>query len=343
MATFYPGGPLEQDLHEAGVPVRSMNKRGRWGVLGFLLRLARLVREERPDVLHGYLGVPNILAVLLKPLFPHVRVVWGVRASNMDLGRYEWLTRLSYKAERQLSRFADRIIANSYAGRDYAVANGFPKGKMVVVPNGIDTNRFHPAPEARRRVRAEWRISEDEKLIGLVGRLDPMKDHPTFLEAAALLARKRWDVHFICVGSGPAGYRRGLHALSKRLSLAERLIWAGARRDMPAVYSALDIATSSSSYGEGFPNVVGEAMSCGVPCVVTDVGDSAWIVGETGAVAPSGDPEALAACWMKIIDEPPEVQSQIGLDSRRRIVYNFSLDRMIKQATETLKSLARGA
>jgi glycosyltransferase involved in cell wall biosynthesis len=332
VVVFYPGGPLEKELREAGVAVRGLDKRGRWDLAGFLLRLVRLLHEEKPDVLHGYLGSPNILTVLLKPIFPRTRMVWGVRASNMDLDRYDWLARLHYKVERRLSRFADLIVVNSRAGLNHAIANGFPKNKMVVVPNGLDTKRFSPDPEARRRVRAEWGVAESEELIGLVGRLDPMKDHPTFLRAAALLVRERGNVRFVCVGDGPADYRRELHALGEGLGLAQRLIWAGARGDMPAVYNALDIATSAS-YGEGFPNVVGEAMACGVPCVATDVGDSASIVGETGVVVPPKNPEALATGWKISLGRD---RSEMALKARLRVEENFSVERLVERTEKAI-------
>jgi glycosyltransferase involved in cell wall biosynthesis len=338
VVVFYSGGSLEKELREAGVRVRGLNKRGRWDLLGFLLRLVRFLREEKPDTLYAFLGSPNILTVLLKPLFPRTHMVWGVRASNVDLDRYDWLTRLSYEVERRLSRFADTIIVNSRAGMDYAVTNGFPKNRMVVIPNGIDTERFCPELEARQRVRAEWGVMEDEKLIGLVGRLDPMKDHPTFLRAASLLSQEREDIRFVCVGDGPAGYRRELRVLAENLGLAQRLTWAGVREDMPAVYNALDIVTSSSAYGEGFSNVVGEAMSCGVPCVATDVGDSAWIVGDQGLVVPPSNPEALAARWQDVIDKASEAQSSIGLNLRERVVRNFSLEHMIERTIKVLGS-----
>jgi glycosyltransferase involved in cell wall biosynthesis len=338
VAVFYSGGPLEKKLLEAGVTVQGLDKRGRWDLFGFLLRLVRILYEEKPDILHGYLGTPNILTVLLKPIFPHVRMVWGVRASNVDLNRYDWLSRLSYKVERRLSRFADLIIANSRSGLDYAVASGFPKNKMVVIPNGIDTDRFCPDPKARQRIRAEWGVTESEKLIGLVGRFDPMKDHPTFLRAAALLAQERENVRFVCVGDGPAGYRRELRALGEDLGLTRRLIWAGVRADMPAVYNALDIATSSSAYGEGFPNAVGEAMSCGVPCVVTDVGDSAWIVKETGRVVPPGDPEKLTLGWADVINQLYENHSPMLGDPRQRIVEEFDLEALYERTYEALSS-----
>ena len=327
VAVFYANGPLEKHLHQAGVPVRQLNKRGRWDIHGFLLRLFQLLRKEKPDILHGYLTVPNLFAVILKPLFSRIKIIWGVRASNMDLSRYDWLARLTYWLECRLSRFADLIIVNSRAGFDHAVAHSFPKNKMVVIPNGIDTERFCPDLAERQRVRKEWGVADNEKLIGLVGRLDPMKDHPTFLRAAALLAQARKDVRFVCVGDGPAVYRQQLYVLGKELGLANRVIWAGARADMPAVYNALDVF-SSSSYGEGFSNVIGEAMACGVPCVVTDVGDSAWVVGDAGFVVPPKNPSALAQGWQLCLSRD---RDELKGKRRLRIIENYSVKQLVEQ------------
>lgn len=318
------------------MPVCSLGKRHRWDVPGFLWRLLQLLRRQRPDILHGYLAVPNLLTVLLKPLFPRTRMVWGERASNVDLSRYDRLSRLSWRVESRLAHFADLIVVNSRAGLRYAAANGFPEEKMVVIPNGIDVERFRPDPEAERRVRTEWGVSDDETLVGLVARMDPMKDHPTFLKAAAMLVSKQGGLRFVCVGDGSAAYLSELQALGRELGLEGRLIWAGARGDMSAVYNALDVAVSSSAYGEGFPNVIGEAMACGVPCVVTDVGDSAWIVGETGFVVEPGAPEALAHA----IGRAVALIEAGGLDPKRvrqGVIERFSLNTMIEKSAEVLE------
>lgn len=336
VATFYSGDQLENDLRYSGVHVTTLNKQSRWDVLGFLWRLISLIRHERPDILHGYLPVPNLLTVLLKPLFSCIRVVWGVRASNMDLSRYDWLARVVFRLECFFSRFADLIIVNSNSGRNYHLKHGFPENKMVVVPNGIDTERFVHDTEARHRVRKEWGITDNEKLIGIVARLDPMKDHPTFLKAASSLAKERDDVHFICVGDGPEPYKSELKRLSCELGLESKLIWADTRRDMPAVYNAIDILTSSS-YGEGFPNVIGEAMACGVPCVVTDVGDSALIVGNTGIVVLPKSPETFKAGIERLLKT-----TNYGLEGkqcRQKIVEQFSTHRLVMKTEEILSNL----
>jgi glycosyltransferase involved in cell wall biosynthesis len=337
--TFYSGGQLEDELNQAKVTITALHKCGRWDVVGFMRRFINTLHEDQPQIIHGFLGMPNILSVLVKPLFPKTHVVWGVRASFMDLSHYDWLARLTYFLERLLSRFADFIIVNSHTGFEYAVAKGFPKKKLVIIPNGIDTERFCSDPQARQRIRSEWKIIGEQKLIGLVGRLDPMKDHPTFLKAAALLIRERKDVRFVCVGAGHKDYLQKLQYLEKELGLTEYLIWADSRDDMPSVYNALDIAVSSSSYGEGFSNVIGEAMACGLPCVVTNVGDSARIVGDTGVVVPPKSPEKLAEGLMLMLSRLKENGSDIKLPVRNRIISEFALEKLIQTTSEVLKKL----
>ena len=339
VAVFFGGGVYEIELDEAGVCVLNLGKTGRWDILPFLNRLVHLLRKKRPTVLHSYLGVPNILATVLKPLLPGTRIIWGVRASNVDLSCYDWLSRLAYALERRLARFADLIIANSHAGATYAVKHGFPQQRVVVIPNGIDTESFRFNPQGRGQIRAEWHIRESELLIGLVARLDPMKDHAMFLQAASLLAAKFPNLRFVCVGNGAPDYSESLKQMAAAQGLGKRMIWTGARDDMPAVYSALDIASSSSSFGEGFSNTVAEAMACSVPCVVTDVGDSALIVGDTGHVVAPDDHSALAAAIGRLAGLSPKERRVLGEACRARIVSEFGMDRLV-QRTEQVLGLA---
>jgi glycosyltransferase involved in cell wall biosynthesis len=338
--TYYPGGPLAAPLHRApGVRHVCLGKRGRWDTVPFLARLLRTLRRLRPQVLHSYLDSANILAALAKPLLPGTRIVWGVRASNMDWRRYDWLQRCLAQLERRLAPQADLIIANSQAGKAHYLARGYPADRLIVIPNGIDTDRFRPDPAGRARLRAAWRVGAEERLIGLVARLDPMKDHPTFLRAAAQLACERLDVRFVCVGGGPASYRAQLQTLATALGLGARLVWAGEQAEMAAVYSALDVACLSSAFGEGFPNVVGEAMACEVPCVVTDVGDAALIVGDTGAVVPPGDPAALAAGLRDMLRRIDAAGAALGARARARVAQEYSTTRLVAATAQALAEL----
>ena len=210
---------------------------------------------------------------------------------------------------------------------------------MIVIPNGIDTERFFPNRRLGRRVREEWKVGDEKLLIGMVGRFHPMKDHANFLRAAALLVGERDDVCFVCVGNGTASYGNELRRLGDRLGLAGRLVWAGVRKDMSAVYNAFDVMTSSSAYGEGFSNVVGEAMACGVPCVATDVGDSAWIVGETGQVVAAKDPDALANGWREILLLSEARRATLGRAARQRILKEFAPIRLAQRTEDALRRL----
>jgi len=337
VAVFNPNGPFEKDLKEYGIPVITLNMRRRWTIINSIMLLIKVLRSQKPDILHSYLGGPNILTILLKVVLPsNTRIVWGIRASNVNLQRYAIVEQLIYHIERLLSGFPDCIIVNSFSGLEHASRKGFPKDKMVVIHNGIDTVRYFIDRSSGRKIRAEWEVTDREILIGLVGRFDPMKGHPTFLKAASLIVQNRKDVRFVCIGDGAELYRCKLLSLSKVLGLEGFMIWAGARDDMPAVYNAINIIVSSS-YGEGFPNVIGEAMSCGVPCVVTDVGDSAYILGNTGGViVPPQNPNALAAGILKILDSD---LISLGQKARKRIVENFNLDQLIERTEKELLRL----
>lgn len=340
VACLYGGGTFQRELEEAGVPVVDLAKRGRWDVFGFFWRLFRMFRKVQPDIVHGYLPVPNIFSLLARWVLPSVRVVWGVRASNVDLSQYDGLSRVTFWLQCRFARCADLIIANSSAGVDYHVARGFPKRLMWMIPNGIDTARFCFDAAGREHMRQVWGLPDSAVLVGLVGRLDPIKGHSTFMKAAALLALTDTDWRFVCVGDGAPDYRSSLQQQAAELGLDQRLVWAGARDDMPAVYSALDIA-SSSSYGEGFPNIVAEAMACSRPCVVTDVGDSAWIVGAFGTVVPSRDPVALAQGLEQMRHRIHARGDMVAEGARKRIVDMFSIESLVRSTTDILQDAVK--
>ena len=334
---FYESNtPLERSLVEADVRLVTLGKKGRWDIFGFLYRLYWHLRREPPDILHGYLVVANILVTLMAPLLRGTGIVWGVRASEMDLSHYDWLARATFRLSCWLSHFPDLIIANSEAGRRYHSASGYPPEKIAVVCNGIDTDYFVRDQAAGRSIRIEWGIADGSPLIGLVARLDPIKDHATFLRAAALLISEIPTVRFACVGDGSFEYRTQLTDLTRTLGLMSRITWAGDRTDLPAIYSALDLAVLSSR-GEGFPNVLAEAMACGVRVVATDVGDTADIIGSLGTVVPSGDPVQLKEACLAALRAGSTSADQL----RERIVRSFSLNHLVETTQALLGKVVR--
>jgi len=336
VATLYDGGLLHAELQATATPLFSLNKQTRWDLVRCLVRLVKLVRRIRPIVLHGYLGTANILAVLAKMAVPSVTVVWGIRASNMDLRRYGWLDRMLYRLESRLSRFCDLIIVNSERGLDYAVAQGFPVEKMLCIPNGIDTERFKPDVEAGLRFRRKLGIQDGVPLIGLVGRIDPMKGHGTFLAAAASLIAAGERARFVCVGDGDAQLKEQLRSQADRLGIADLVSWIDEHDPIEEVYNGLDLPTSCSSYGEGFSNAVAEAMACGRPCVVTDVGDARRIVGDTGTIVQPDRSDELVAAWRDFLSLGQSERAQLGDAARDRIVLRFGLDRLVEASFSAL-------
>ena len=247
--TFYHG-LFEAQLKQKGIDVCCLEKKGRWELLGFFKRLISSVKREDALILHSYLTVGNILATMVKLFIPKLRVVWGVRASDMKLESYDWTAGFTDRLEACLAWIPTLIIANSRAGGDYLIRRGFPSAKIVVIPNGIDTALFSPNLIARQQVRNEWDIKDDEILVGLVARIDPMKDHHNFLKAAALVAARCSNVRFVCVGDGRAVARRPPWSVSARMASASLARSPSAKRSPTRRTPS---SRSSASWGERCP------------------------------------------------------------------------------------------
>ena len=339
MGVFYHEGPLIEEIKDIhGINVISLSKRGRWDIIRFVFRFIKLLKTLQPDILYSFLPDANLVGLIVGRIVRVKRIIWGVRASNMDLSRYNWLARVSLFLSAIVSRFPNAIIVNSSAGMEFHRKIGYKNNRMDVIPNGIDTENFKPDPQSGLRVRVEWGIDEKTVSIGLIGRLDPMKDHTTFLQAVKIFDHKKCSVCFVCIGDGKEPYKSEIHSLCSALGLNGFLIWAGERYDMAAVYNAMDMITSSS-FSEGFSNVIGEGMACGVPCVVTDVGDSAAIVGETGIVVSPKDPQALAAGWIRMLGHLNDKTYSIKEMARARIVYHYNSEILIQKTSRMFLSL----
>ena len=329
VVTYYQGGIWEKTIRRMpGVDLHCLGLKNRFDLAGMIFSLSRIIRKTRPDILYGILGDACTLVLIHGKIFGKRRVIWGLRSTNMDFNQYSITSGWIYRINASLSKWVDQIIANSWTGAKYHSDNGYARDRILVIPNGIDTRYFRPQPGKGAKLRQAWRIGHEVPLIGRVGRLDPMKDYPTFLKAAAILAGRRPDARFVIAGDGPNQMFNNLKALSDSLGLAESILWLGPREDLPAIYSACTL-TSSSSFGEGFPNVVAESLACGVPCIATDVGDSARVVAPAGITVPAKNPEALAQAWEQMLSLSKEKREEIGRQGRKHIIRNFSTQKMI--------------
>jgi glycosyltransferase involved in cell wall biosynthesis len=324
------------------VPLVILNKRGRWDLLRFSARLARSLRAFAPDIVHSYLGGPNVLSAAIKPFLGGSRLVWGVRESDMDFSHYDWTWRATFRLQSVLSFVPDLIVANSQSGLEHSLAHGFRGARATVVPNGIDTRRFQPDRQQGSALRRQWLAGRAGPLIGLVARIDPMKDHANFLQMVGNMALTDPDVRFACIGAGRPDYVAQLQGMAQSLGLGDRIVWTGHQSDMPAALNALDLNLLTSAFGEGFPNAVGEAMACGVPCVVTEVGDAARVVGQAGSVVARRDPAALAAAVGRWLASTEAERRTLAAAARQRIVAEFSADAMVARTADLYRDLVAG-
>jgi glycosyltransferase involved in cell wall biosynthesis len=319
IASYYPGGALSAKVDTSRVRLVSLGKRSRWDLFSLYVKVVRLMKQEQPDVFHGWMHTQNVVATFVRVFFPKAKLFWCVRSSNLEMVQ-DWVERFEVWLQSRLSGFADCVVVNSMAGLEHSVSGGIPREKMLFIPNGIDTGVFFPNDAERKRVRTDWGIDDSVKVIGKIARFDPIKNHPLFLQAAARIAVDRPDVRFVCVGHGKASYVETLRELTRTLGIEDRVRWIEARPDVRAVYNAIDVFCSAS-LSEGFPNVIGEAMACARHCVVTDVGDSKLVVGPTGIAVPPNDVDALTNALREKLD----ADEVMNLKARQRILENFTV------------------
>jgi glycosyltransferase involved in cell wall biosynthesis len=336
-----PAGPVADRIRELGIPVRELGMhRGTPNPLR-LLQLSRWLRDDSPDLVQTWMYHADVVGGVAARLSSRrIPVVWNVRNSTLDRASSRPRTFRVVKACARLSRWLpDAIICCSHTASDIHAQLGYARQKLRVIPNGFDLDAFRPDGAARVALRRELAIPDHAAIVGLVGRFDPQKDHRTFLVAATRLHREMPGVHFVLCGRGVDTTNVALMRSVEAAGLRGVAHLLGERTDMPAVTAALDIAASSSAYGEAFPNAIGEAMACGVPCVVTDVGDSARIVGDTACVVPPRNASALSDAWRAVFTLSAAQRSELGRRARRRVSERFSIESIAREYEDTYRGI----
>jgi len=339
--SLIPLGPVSEKIEQLGIPVCSLGMQPGKPTVVSIWRLVRWLRRERPHVMQTWMYHADLLGGVAARLAGHIPTSWGIHHSDPLAQGYGPFTALTVKLCARLSCWMPRrIVCVSESSRQAHVAFGYAGDKMVVIPNGVDLTASKPNPEARHMTRQALSIPSDASVIGLVGRFHPQKDHQNFVRAAKLIVSTRPSTHFVLCGEGVTWDNEELATWIEQAGIRANCHLLGRRDDVPQVMAAFDLATLSSCFGESFPMVIIEAMSCGVPCVVTDVGDSGHIVGETGFVVPPCDPSELARAWERMLDRGREQLLQAGLNARERIQNNFDLPRIVDRYQTMFEELA---
>lgn len=320
LVALMPFEDFEQELRDAGVETRTLGMRRGRPNLRAVGKLTRIVLEWHPELIQTWLYAADVLGGLVAWM-TRAPVAWGIRSSVIHASRKQTqaLMRVSARLSRSLPR---RIFVNSEAGRRTHAALGYRADRMLVIHNGFDVDTFRPDPMGRTRVRAELGLHRDTPVVGIVARFDPLKDFGTFFRAAGLLHCAMPEARFMVVGRDLANNPL-IARYAREANVADACILTGQRADIPRLNNSFDLATLTST-AEGFPNAIGEAMACGVPCVSTDAGDAAALIGDAGVVVPVGDAERLAAEWRRLLTMPKEERRRLGDHARRRIVECFS-------------------
>ncbi len=332
-------GPTAAKIESLGVPVRALSMMRSVPNPLAIRRIAKILRRSRPNIVHTWMYHSNLLGGLAAQAVGGIPVIWGIHHSRIDSSDTKRFTVWTVRACAWFSKQVPaRIICCANSSELAHVQLGYDPDKMEVIYNGIDSELFQPNPDARLALRSRLGLPADVLLIGMAGRFHRHKDHKTFFAAARLLRATFPDLHFVVCGEGLVPENPKLAAeIADGLQGHCHLI--GLQHDMPAFYSALDIA-ANSSLSEAFPLAVGEAMACGIPCVVTRVGDSPSIVGETGKIVPPEQPEAMAAAWRELIEAGPEFRGDLGNQARQRVIMHFSVIQFAQRYQSLYRNVA---
>lgn len=334
-------GSMGPRIKELGVPVHTLDMGGGASGVGAPARLRRIVRSLDPDLIQGWMYHGNLAASFAARFSPRQpAVVWNIRHSLYGLKQESPLIRQIIRANRFLSRRVDGIIYNSAVSRQQHGRFGFDDRHAWDIPNGFDLSRLQPNQERGRYMRAELGLPSDALVTGHVARFHPMKDQVGFLRAAAQVADTLPAAYFLLVGRDVTADNPALRGIVPA-DLSERFVFTGERRDPERLMAAMDLLSTSSAWGEAFPNVLGEAMACGMPCVATDVGDSASIVGETGLIVPPRDTDALALAIMDLLNKNSDERAALGIAARRRIQERYSIEHVVDKYTNLYRDVQR--
>jgi glycosyltransferase involved in cell wall biosynthesis len=334
-------GDIGPRLQAMAIPVTALEISPGPPEVRSLLALVRHLRQTAPCIVHTWMYHADLLGGLAARLAGVQVLVWGIRQSNLDPAVNKRSTLRVMKACALLSGWVPHsILSCSERARTVHVAAGYCAEKMALIYNGFDLKSFRPDSAARDSVRAELGIAPDTPLVGVVARDDPQKNHLGFIQAATAVQAALPQCCFLLAGQGIDHSNASLSHAIACARLQDHMYLLGNRDDVPRLMAALDVL-ALPSHGEAFPNVLGEAMACEVPCVVTDVGDSADIVGDTGRVVAAGDMGDMARQLLAVLQMSVEQRRALGASARARVQERYELGNVVRQYEDFYSELLR--
>jgi glycosyltransferase involved in cell wall biosynthesis len=330
------GGPLEDNLRAAGVPVTIIGKRWKLDPAAYGRLLAH-IRDVAPEIVHTWLFAANSYGRLAAQRAGVPTIIAGERCVD------PWKRWHELAIDRWLTRYTRRVVTNSSGVRDFYVRQGISAKLFSVIPNGINVPAFLDPPrlaEQRQELLRELHLPANARLIGTVGRLWPQKRQRDLIWAADLLKCVHDDTYLLIVGDGPLRWR--LERYTRQIQITDRVLFLGERQDVPRLMPHFSCFWLGSEY-EGQSNALMEAMSWGIPCVATDIpGNRDLVVPEqTGYLVPVGDRAELARKTERLL-ENPDWAAQLGAAGRARMAREFSVEQMVARHAELYRSLRAG-
>jgi glycosyltransferase involved in cell wall biosynthesis len=324
-------GLLGEKIGNLGVPVRAVEMGRSPFVLGSFFKLRRYLKTSRPDVVHTWMYHSDLLGGLAARSLGIRGVVWAIHSPDVDERYIKLPTRIIARICAALSSFIPAsIVSCSQAAWENHARFGFRPRNITVIPNGFDVSSFRPNAEARRRIRIETGIAQDAPVVGMIARFHEQKGHKDFLSAATRLREQVPSVRLLLAGRDIDRENQKLMQWIKGAGLESTVVLVGPRNDVPDILASLD-ALVSPSLGEAFPLIIGEAMACGVPCVATNVGDTALIMGDTGIATEPGDMQGIVDGLIEILTSSSEIRAARSYRARQRILDNFEMEHIAQR------------
>jgi glycosyltransferase involved in cell wall biosynthesis len=319
-------GVFGPKIEELGIPVHSLGMKRGFITFSSLTKARSLVKEAK--IIQTWMYHADLIGLIIKT--KNQKLFWGIRHSNLERKNNKKLLFIIAKINAFLSKYVDLIISCSKNAADIHTKFGYDPSNMITVPNGFELDTFNDFPYSKNEVEIELKLPKNQPLMVHIGRWNVQKDYPNLIKAISLTKKENDEINFLLCGQGIEESNRELIELIKEYALEQNVYLLGRRDDIPKLLSAAD-GLISSSLGEGFSNVIGEAMACQTPCIVTDVGDSAYIVDNYGFIVPPGNPGKLAQAILEFVNKPEQEKKAMGRKARERVINEFEINKVVDE------------